>query len=102
MPGFRRPLVRVCFTLAPLLAAGCATTSGPSLYSARQVPYPDYARAEALRGLSRSTICHAGRTITIVDIAVEEHMKHGDYFGDCSAENQRRHERYYDSVAPSE
>jgi len=89
------------FALAFLALTGCAS-SGPQALFSQTVPFPSYASAEPVQGLERSTLCHQGRTITIVNLAVDQHMKHGDYFGDCSAENQRRHERYYDSVAPSE
>ena len=102
-PSFFAGLV----ALALLAVTGCASSGSSALYS-RDLPYPSYAAATPLRGMERSTICHQGRTITIVNIAVDEHMRHGDYFGACGEENHERHARYYsgqsvtdDAAAPT-
>jgi hypothetical protein len=100
MPGrrfvpslFVGPLALACAALA-----GCASSGSEALFS-RNVPFPSYASAEPIQGMARSTICHEGRTITIVNIAVDEHMRHGDYFGACSEDNRVRHARYYTGEA---
>ncbi|HLT47805.1 MAG TPA: hypothetical protein VK002_11300 [Rubricoccaceae bacterium] len=101
MPG--RPLrpssFAGLFALAALAFTGCASSSGSSALFSRELPFPSYASAEPVQGLERSTICHQGRTITIVNIAVDDHMRHGDYFGACSEANRTRHTRYYSGQA---
>src|SRR5690606_17890667 len=82
------------FAFALLALTGCASSGSGVLFS-QAMPYPSYASAEPVQGLERSTLCHRDRTITIVNLAVDEHMRHGDYFGACSEENRERHERYY-------
>jgi hypothetical protein len=72
---------------------GCASSGADALYT--RAPFPDYASAEPVQGLERSTLCHQGRTITIVNLAVESHLQHGDYFGECSEESRARHEAHY-------
>src|SRR5690606_24952817 len=81
------------FVLAFLVFTGCAASGSQALFS-QAMPYPSYASAEPVQGLERSTLCHQGRTITIVNLAVDQHIKHGDYFGACSEENRERHEHY--------
>jgi hypothetical protein len=91
----RRPRPSFFAGLFALLAfTGCASSGSEALFSQTR-PFPSYASAEPVQGLERSTICHQGRTITIVNIAVDNHMEHGDYFGACSEDNRTRHARYY-------
>ena len=93
MPGrFFRPSFSA--GLLALTLAGCASSGSRGLYS-REVPYPPYASAEAVRGMERSTLCHQGNSITIVNIAVDAHLRHGDYFGACGEDNRARHDAYY-------
>lgn len=100
-----RPLARPSFVLGLLpfalaALAGCAS-SGPEAHFSRDVPFPSYASAEPLRGMERSTICHQGRSITLVNIAVEAHLRHGDFFGSCSESNRTRHVRHYEGGGES-
>ena len=94
---FTRPLQAFPLTgllvLLTLPFVGCAS-SGAELYS-RSVPYPEYASVEPVQGLDRYTLCHQERTITIVSIAVDAHLRHGDYFGACGEDNRSRSEAYY-------
>jgi hypothetical protein len=92
-PSFLAGLV----ALGLLALAGCSSAGHPARL--RSVPVPDYASAEPVRGMERSTLCHQGRAITIVNIAVDAHLRHGDYFGACSEENRARHEAYLSEQA---
>lgn len=93
LPGLR-PRLSLLVGFFALLLAGCASSGSDALVS--RAPFPDYAAAEPVRGMERSTLCHQdSRTITIVNIAVEAHLRHGDYFGACSADGRARQEAYY-------
>jgi hypothetical protein len=94
MPGLSpRPALAAVFA-ALLTLVGCASSGADALYS-RDVSVPTYASAEPIQGMERSTLCHQGRTITIVNIAVNAHLDHGDYFGECSEDGRARQEAYF-------
>ena len=94
MPGPSLRLSLLAGSAALALFAGCTSSGGSSTY-ARNVPYPEYAAAGSVQGMELYTLCHQGRSITIVGIAVNPHLRHGDYFGSCGEANRSRHDRHY-------
>jgi hypothetical protein len=96
--SFRPARAAGFLALALLALAGCASSGPAALYS-QDVSVPTYASAEPIQGMERSTLCHQGRTITIVNIAVAAHLDHGDYFGECSDDGRARQEEYFRAQA---
>ena len=80
--------------LLVFLSAGMLVGCSSNRYDRYGRAYPASARVDGGNGQDRYVICHKGKnTRTLPASAVEAHLNHGDRFGACRGDRDRRGNR---------